>query len=147
MSLRPYKLFQWTNLVMVYLKKKIRKISLSFYLLYTIHLDHRCDKCFYFIFQVGGKYYNGFIPPESRFTQGQTVEAHLEISANHLGFLQFKVCAYPSRNPSEEVSQDCLDRNTLLIKFVSSNSCIFEAPHKCTHVRFYRRWICFVYLI
>ena len=24
---------------------------------------------------------------------------------------------------------------------------IFEAAHKCTHVRFYRRWICFVYLI
>ena len=47
--------------------------------------------------------------------EGERIETFLDFTANHLGYVQFKLCPYPSATPRAEVTQACLDSHTLLI--------------------------------
>lgn len=45
------------------------------------------------------------------YQQGQMITATIQITANHAGFFEFRIC--PATNPSIEVTQECLNRTIL----------------------------------
>ena len=57
----------------------------------------------------GGQFATGVIV--RRYKPGQTVRISVDVTANHLGYFQFRVC--PHNNPRAPVSQSCLDRHLL----------------------------------
>ena len=56
--------------------------------------------------QAGGKYAKGIIIEE--YEQGQVMEAVVQITANHLGWFEFRLC--PVEDHKVNVTQECLDR-------------------------------------
>ncbi|CAG2103300.1 unnamed protein product [Medioppia subpectinata] len=48
-----------------------------------------------------------------KYKVDQTIEVKVELTANHAGHFQFKLC--PATSKQHEVSQDCLDKHTLLM--------------------------------
>ncbi|XP_018009620.1 uncharacterized protein LOC108667142 [Hyalella azteca] len=59
--------------------------------------------------EVGGLYATGIIV--RNYSTGQVIEATAQITANHKGFFEFRIC--PTNDPSIEATQDCLDRYPL----------------------------------
>ncbi|GFU14612.1 chitin-binding type-4 domain-containing protein [Nephila pilipes] len=59
----------------------------------------------------GGKYGNGIIV--RTYKPGQIIPVVVDITANHKGFFEFRVCA--NKNRKKEVTQECLDQNLLTI--------------------------------
>ena len=59
--------------------------------------------------EAGGKYATGKIV--RRYSEGQVIEVNVQITANHKGWFQFKLC--PNNNPHRRVTQQCLDRFVL----------------------------------
>lgn len=57
----------------------------------------------------GGKYGLGVIVEE--WKAGQIVELGVELTANHMGYFEFRLC--PHNNPRYPVSNDCLDKYVL----------------------------------
>lgn len=55
--------------------------------------------------EAGGIYGRGIIV--RKYRPGQVFKSTVEITANHRGFFEFKLC--PHNDPSTEVTQDCLD--------------------------------------
>ncbi|GIY88160.1 chitin-binding type-4 domain-containing protein [Caerostris extrusa] len=55
--------------------------------------------------EAGGIYGRGIIVRS--YKPGQVIKSTVEITANHRGFFEFKLC--PHNDPSTEVTQDCLD--------------------------------------
>ncbi|XP_043191630.1 uncharacterized protein LOC122364892 [Amphibalanus amphitrite] len=66
--------------------------------------------------EIGGPYYKGIIV--SNYTVGQEIEVVVTITANHLGFFQFKICEVPGFDT--EATQECLDKN--ILKLAGSDS-------------------------
>lgn len=62
--------------------------------------------------EVGGRYYSGTITRV--YKQGDMIKIAVEITANHLGWFEFKVC--PADGSNKEVSQSCLDKHVLTIE-------------------------------
>jgi hypothetical protein len=56
--------------------------------------------------EAGGTYGLGIIV--RNFTRGQLANVDVEITANHVGYFQYKICAVTDE--SVEVSQECLDQ-------------------------------------
>ncbi|GAB6033081.1 hypothetical protein CHUAL_012695 [Chamberlinius hualienensis] len=65
----------------------------------------------------GGKYGKGIVVKS--YTQGQIIEAVVELTANHQGYFEFRVC--PANNNGVEVTQECLDQNHLSLSDGSGN--------------------------
>jgi len=59
--------------------------------------------------EAGGMYASGIVV--KRYSPGQLLDVEIELTANHQGTFQFKVC--PADNPKEEVNQACLDGHVL----------------------------------
>merc|ERR1712080_809833 len=59
--------------------------------------------------EVGGEYANGHIVAE--YKQGQEVEVAVELTTNHLGFFNFRLC--PNNNVNQDPKQDCFDDHML----------------------------------
>ena len=57
----------------------------------------------------GGKFGRGVIV--RRFRPGETIKISVDITANHQGYFQFRVC--PHNKPGWPASQACLDRYVL----------------------------------
>lgn len=57
----------------------------------------------------GGTYANGIIV--NTYQSGQEVEVNIEITANHKGYFEFKLC--PNDNIHQDPKQDCFDDNVL----------------------------------
>ena len=53
----------------------------------------------------GGKYANGIIT--RTYTSGQDISVKVQITANHKGYFEFKLC--PNNNLSEDKDQSCFD--------------------------------------
>merc|ERR1712059_76312 len=60
--------------------------------------------------EVPGRYANGHIV--ASYNQGQTLKVSIDITANHLGYFQFKLC--PNNNIHKDPKQDCFDSHLLL---------------------------------
>ncbi|XP_060078313.1 uncharacterized protein LOC132557801 [Ylistrum balloti] len=59
--------------------------------------------------EAGGKYATGLIT--RKYLEGQTVELDVEVTANHLGWFEFRVC--PNNNVKKAATQECLDQHVL----------------------------------
>ncbi|CAG2170078.1 unnamed protein product [Oppiella nova] len=59
-----------------------------------------------------GKYAKHLVITRS-YKKGQRVDAKVNITANHMGFFQFKLCE--GKTMAKEVTQDCLDSHTLQV--------------------------------
>ena len=53
-----------------------------------------------------GKFATGTITAE--YSQGQTIDIQIDITANHKGFFEFRLC--PNIESNADPSQDCFDR-------------------------------------
>ena len=58
-----------------------------------------------------GKYANGIIV--KTYKAGQKIKAKVEVTANHRGFFEFKLC--PNNNINKDPTMECFDKNTLLV--------------------------------
>ncbi|CAG0925203.1 unnamed protein product [Notodromas monacha] len=58
--------------------------------------------------EVNGIYANGIIVDS--YTVGAIVNVQVEITVNHKGYFQFRMCSYAEDGEDVEVSQECLDR-------------------------------------
>ncbi|XP_069121405.1 uncharacterized protein [Argopecten irradians] len=61
--------------------------------------------------ELGGKYGTGFISYLARYTQGQVMPIEVDVTANHKGWFEFRICEATDNNTP--VTQDCLDQNRL----------------------------------
>jgi len=59
--------------------------------------------------EIGGTYYKGLLV--ANYTTGQEMDVTIQITANHMGFFQFKLCSVPGFNT--EATQECLDKTLL----------------------------------
>ncbi|PVD28138.1 hypothetical protein C0Q70_10723 [Pomacea canaliculata] len=59
--------------------------------------------------EVGGTYATGTIV--RTYTQGQTIQVTVQITSNHLGWFEFRIC--PVSDPTVEVTLECLDTHLL----------------------------------
>ncbi|XP_015592756.1 uncharacterized protein LOC107266619 [Cephus cinctus] len=59
--------------------------------------------------ETGGKYGNSIIV--RRYKTGSIIPVHVELTANHHGYFEFRVCPMTVRG--EEVTQECLDKHVL----------------------------------
>ncbi|KAL4224009.1 hypothetical protein ACF0H5_017466 [Mactra antiquata] len=59
--------------------------------------------------EAGGKYANGIIV--HTYKMGEILRARVEITVNHGGWFEFKVC--PTNNPGKRATQDCFDKYLL----------------------------------
>ncbi|XP_060082826.1 uncharacterized protein LOC132562118 [Ylistrum balloti] len=60
--------------------------------------------------ELGGTFGSGYISPNAVYTQGQVIPTVVDITANHKGWFEFRVCKVTDNNP---VTQNCLDQNLL----------------------------------
>ena len=63
-----------------------------------------------------GKYANGIIT--NTYEEGQEVEVRIQITANHLGYFQFKLCA--NNDVSADKDQSCFEKWVLIFKNLCS---------------------------
>jgi len=59
----------------------------------------------------GGKYGNGIIA--QRYTMGQTIDIEIDISANHWGHFELKLC--PTNGKTHLATQECFDKHPLVL--------------------------------
>jgi len=61
--------------------------------------------------EAGGKYGNGIIA--QRYTMGQTIDIEIDISANHWGYFELKLC--PTDKKTDIATQECFDKYPLAL--------------------------------
>ena len=61
--------------------------------------------------EAGGKYANGLIV--RKYEVGQVINATVELTANHKGFFEFRLC--PTDNPFKKVTHQCLRKFPLVV--------------------------------
>ncbi|XP_018024961.1 uncharacterized protein LOC108680598, partial [Hyalella azteca] len=71
----------------------------------------------------GGKYGTGVIT--ATYKEGAEVELGVELTANHQGFFEFRLC--PNNNPKRPVLNSCLDQH-LLHKVDGSGTRYYPPP-------------------
>ncbi|PRD27424.1 UNVERIFIED_CONTAM: hypothetical protein NCL1_35386 [Trichonephila clavipes] len=59
--------------------------------------------------EAGGKYGLGIIV--RNYTMGQVIKATIDLTANHLGYFEFRIC--PNNDTKKIVDQDCLSKYPL----------------------------------
>ncbi|XP_060075035.1 uncharacterized protein LOC132554743 [Ylistrum balloti] len=62
--------------------------------------------------EAGGRYAQGIIG--RHYTSGQTIDINVEITANHLGYFEFRLC--PNNNVNKAATQECLDQHLLRLE-------------------------------
>jgi len=75
--------------------------------------------------ETGGKYGNAVI--SKTYVRGSLIDLEVELTANHKGRFQFKLCPVRGRN---EATQACLDRNVMVNADGSDNFVIEETKQK-----------------
>ncbi|XP_076308763.1 uncharacterized protein LOC143224226 [Tachypleus tridentatus] len=73
--------------------------------------------------EAGGIYGKGIIV--RKYRSGQIITVKVQLTANHLGFFEFKIC--PNNNPKKAATQQCLDRYPLLLADGSGYK--YKVPH------------------
>jgi uncharacterized protein (DUF608 family) len=59
--------------------------------------------------EAGGKYATGLI--SAHYKTGQTIDIAVQITANHLGWFEFRLC--DNNNPKKAATPECLDKYLL----------------------------------
>ncbi|XP_062606136.1 uncharacterized protein LOC134267943 [Saccostrea cucullata] len=60
--------------------------------------------------EAGGKYASGIIT--RHYTEGQLIDVHVDITANHKGWFEFRLC--PNNDVKKIATQTCFDKNLLM---------------------------------
>jgi hypothetical protein len=63
-------------------------------------------------YDLGGPKYRGLLVAE--YVQSQEITVTVEVTANHLGFFEFRVCSLDSAGLNTDASIDCLNKNLLI---------------------------------
>ena len=84
--------------------------------------------------QTGGEFGNRII--SKTYVMGSVIEIEVEITANHKGAFQLKLC--PLRGRNQEANQECFDRYPLTQMDGSTQFPIYETPHVVTLTRIAR---------
>ncbi|XP_033754405.1 uncharacterized protein LOC117337502 [Pecten maximus] len=63
--------------------------------------------------ELGGKYGTGYISPNAVYIQGQVMPVVVDITANHKGWFEFRICEAVDNNTP--VTQSCLDQHLLTL--------------------------------
>ena len=84
--------------------------------------------------QTGGEFGNRII--SKTYVMGSVIEIEVEITANHKGAFQLKLC--PLRGRNQEATQECFDRYPLTQMDGSTSFPIYETPHVVTLTRIAR---------
>ncbi|OWF51842.1 hypothetical protein KP79_PYT05652 [Mizuhopecten yessoensis] len=79
--------------------------------------------------EAGGKYANGIIA--RTFKSGQVMTIRIELTANHKGYFEFKLCA--NDDPRKKVTQDCLDQYVLEVVNPDIRGTKYPVPNKNGH--------------
>ncbi|XP_033725514.1 uncharacterized protein LOC117315436 isoform X2 [Pecten maximus] len=61
--------------------------------------------------EAGGRYAKGIIT--RHYTSGQTIDIGIEITANHFGYFEFRLC--PNNDIHKAATQECLDQHLLTL--------------------------------
>ncbi|XP_050736040.1 uncharacterized protein LOC127008281 [Eriocheir sinensis] len=80
-------------------------------------------------YEGGGKYATGTIG--RKYTMGQKIKVQVNVTKNHGGTLEFKLC--PHNNPNKPVDQRCLDQYPLEVVGTRSRSVPLSAPHNAPY--------------
>ncbi|XP_064643969.1 uncharacterized protein LOC135497906 [Lineus longissimus] len=67
--------------------------------------------------EAGGIYATGTIV--GKYQQGETIDIEVELTANHLGWFEFKVC--PNNDYTKAATQECLDKYPIFLPEAGSN--------------------------
>ena len=67
------------------------------------------------LWEKGGKNYRGFTVRS--YSQGQTIDAVVDITANHKGYFEFRLCDVSQADNDGEATQSCLNKNVLKDKY------------------------------
>lgn len=59
--------------------------------------------------EAGGRYATGLVT--QHYTVGETVDVQVELTANHKGYFEFRIC--PTNDKDRRATQACLDRHLL----------------------------------
>lgn len=83
----------------------------------NVHLGGRCGICGEVYnepkkFEKGGSLYRGIIV--RNYVQGQNIDVAVEVTANHKGFFEFRICDIDGLNT--DATQACLDKTPLTDK-------------------------------
>ena len=81
--------------------------------------------------ETGGKFGNGII--SKTYVMGSVITVEIEITANHKGSFQLKLC--PLRGREREAGQECLDSHLLTQEGGEDRFPIYESPHSIRLVR------------
>lgn len=73
--------------------------------------DFNADK----LWEKGGKNYRGYTV--RTYAQGETIDVTVEITANHKGYFEFRLCDVDQANNDGEATQACLNKNVLKDKY------------------------------
>ena len=76
----------------------------------------------------GGKYANGVIVRE--YSEGQVIDATIEVTANHMGYFTFKIC--PNNDLTKDPTQDCFDQPEHLLKVLPGLTDTYQLPSSNT---------------
>lgn len=66
--------------------------------------------------EAGGKYASGIIT--RHYTEGELIDVDVEITANHRGWFEFRLC--PNNDVKKAASQSCFDKH--LLKFANNKT-------------------------
>ncbi|XP_037091409.1 uncharacterized protein LOC119111709 [Pollicipes pollicipes] len=80
--------------------------------------------------EIGGPFYKGYLV--ANYTAGSVVTVTVNITANHKGFFQFKMCSVPGFQT--EATQECLDRTILEIAGTGSTDYYITREVKAFYV-------------
>ncbi|KAG8199109.1 hypothetical protein JTE90_016246 [Oedothorax gibbosus] len=75
--------------------------------------------------EAGGKFGLGIIV--RNYTEGQDIKVTVDLTANHLGYFEFKIC--PNNNPKSIVSQNCLDKYLLRMSDGTGTRFLVNSDH------------------
>ncbi|XP_070183104.1 uncharacterized protein [Littorina saxatilis] len=81
--------------------------------------------------EAGGTYATGTI--SRKYTQGQIIDATVVVTANHLGWFEFKIC--PNNNPEKAATHDCLNRHVLQLADGSGSKLYIGTTVGAIHVK------------
>jgi hypothetical protein len=73
------------------------------------------------LYDLGGPRYVGALV--GTYTAGQIMQATVEVTANHLGYFEFRMCNL-DLTPGQDATQDCLDKNLLFDVFGNSRQMV-----------------------
>jgi hypothetical protein len=73
-------------------------------------------------YDIGGPKYTGLLVAE--YFRGQQITVTVEVTANHLGYFEFRVCSLDSSGINTDATNECLDKNLMIDVYGNSRQLV-----------------------